>query len=400
MIEHKYHKHRREQVVVTEVVTAIESATYQLEDIIVYVDDKNLPVSTTIVYKDGANFIEHSQILPPSSTAAAPRQAPTPPPAPASTPVAEQSLKALAPYHRPKPALVLKPPSKPSPKIIPPAKPSPPPTHGGGGGKGVASGGPGFTSGVTYTPYNADNSCKTESQVAQDLADVNSYQVIRLYGTDCNQVANVIQGTKGRVSIFAGIFDINDILNEVNAIATAVDNNWKLINTVSVGNELVNNGAASVAQIISAIGTARSALKAKGYNGPVVTVDTMMAMKANPQLCRASDFCAINCHAFFDGNVSAGDAGLFVAEWARKVSQAAGGKTTVVTESGWPTRGNQNNKAIPSPEKHQQAMQSLNASFSENLVLYGLYNDLWKKDSGATHGAEKYWGIRGNAPSH
>ena len=108
-----------------------------------------------------------------------------------------------------------------------------------------------------------------------------------------------------------------------------------------------------MSQVVAAIGTAKAALKFAGFNGPVTTVDTMskhhfrgfrsvllivgvgtkerstsvdhrndvffatipylekyliltlnlpVAIKNNIELCTASDFCAINCHAFFDGN--------------------------------------------------------------------------------------------------
>ena len=400
MTEHKHHKHKRAQVAITEVVTEVKSATYELQEVIIYVDDSNVPVSNTTLYKNQVGPTKQSQVLVTSSTIVIPKQAATSPPVHNPAPIVEQKHRVLASDDKPMPAPKQDSPSQQPSNSEPPAENSAPPSNEGGGGEGQVSGGPGFALGVTYTPYNADHSCKSESQVAKDLADVKSYQVIRIYGTDCNQVANVIKATKGTVSIFAGIFNINNVQEEVNTIASAVNGNWKLINTVSVGNELVNNGKASVNQVTSAIDTARSALKAKGYNGPVVTVDTMMAMKNNPQLCHASDFCAINCHAFFDGSVLPSDAGPFVADWAKQVSHAAGGKTTVVTESGWPTKGYANKKAVPSQENHQKAMQSLNGTFSENLVMFGLYNELWKQDSGVTHGAERYWGILGNAPSY
>ena len=153
-------------------------------------------------------------------------------------------------------------------------------------------------------------------------------------------------------------------------------------------------------RVKSAIGRARSALKKRGYNGPVVTVDTMVAMEKNPALCIASDFCAINCHAFFDGNSVASDAGPFVANWVKKVSEAAGGKKTIVTESGWPSQGKPNQKAIPGKPQHEQAIQSLKGSFPRDLILFSLYNEFWKENRDDTHEAENYWGIKGNAPSH
>ncbi|KAL2045516.1 hypothetical protein N7G274_001944 [Stereocaulon virgatum] len=405
----QHHHHRkRAQDVVTDVITDIETVTYQFEDVIVFVDDSDNPVSTTTVYRNlmGPTPTPSSTPIPPPATTAQsstsappppppqpPRTLSTPPPAlsipPTTTPPPSQP--APAPHPAPQPTQANPPP--------PPAKPSSPPSSPSSGGG--SSSGPGFSSAISYTPYNADNSCKSASQVAADLHDVSSYQVIRLYGTDCNQIANVVAATKGSVHLFLGIFDINSIPSEVSIIKSAVNGNWGIVNTVSVGNELVNSGKASASQVIAAIGTARSALQQAGYNGPVVTVDTMMAMKNNIGLCTASSFCAINCHAFFDGNTLPSGAGEFVKNWAQQISEAAGGKMTVVTESGWPTQGDPNGQAVPSQENHQAAIASLKSAFEggTNLVLYGMYNDLWKKDGPSTFGAEKYWGIYGNAPA-
>ena len=254
-----------------------------------------------------------------------------------------------------------------------------------------------LTSLQAYSPYNQDHSCKSEGQVAKDLQDLDGFKIIRLYGTDCNQVANVLKATGGKVPLFAGLFKLDNIESDVSTLASAVNGKWKQIKAVSVGNELVNSGAASADQVVAAIAKTRAALKTKGYDGPVTTVDTMMALQANPSLGKASDFIAMNCHAFFDGNVLPGDAGKFVANWVQKISQAAGGKRCVVTESGWPTQGTANKKANPGKSEHQAAIQSLKGSLSKDLILYTLYDDLWKQDRGDTHGAEKFWGLRGAA---
>ena len=62
-----------------------------------------------------------------------------------------------------------------------------------------------------------------------------------------------------------------------------------------------------------------------------LTPNLLVAMKNNIEICAASDFCAINCHAFFDGNTLPEDAGEFVQNWVKQISEAAGGKTTIVT---------------------------------------------------------------------
>lgn len=391
----KHHHAKRQDVcsdVVTDVVTDIEYVTYDSEDVIVYVNDANQPVSTTTVYKG----------LVPHTPAPTPSNPPTPPPESPSTPPAPPSKSPSSPLVAPKPK-----PSTPAPAPSPVSQPteamapapSPNPSQNPSPEESGSSD-PGFSSAVAYTPYNADQSCKSASQVAADFQKISGYEVVRLYGTDCNQISNVIAATHSSVKLLLGIFDIKSLQSEVQIISSAVNGDWSLVNSVSVGNELVNTGQASASQVVAAIGTAKAALKAAGYNGPIATVDTMMAMKNNIELCTASDFCAINCHAFFDGNTLPEDAGQFVQNWVKQISEAAGGKTTIVTESGWPHQGDPNNKAIPSPENQAAAIASLKAAFGggSNLVMYNSYNDLWKSDSADTFGAEKYWGILGDSP--
>lgn len=420
----RHHHHpKRAQVVVSDVVIDMVDVTFDLEDVIVYVNAAGKPVSTTTVYK---NQVKPTSV--PATLSKAPtvtvsstqtQQAPSPSPkqeptrpasapspysaAPAPPPLASSSAPTPAPSTPPSSSPTLPPPvqssSPAAQSSAPPARSSSPPSRGGGSNSGGPSSvGQDFSSGVAYSPYNKDKSCKSTSQVASDFQQIIGFQVVRLYGTDCNQVANVIAATHGKVKLFVGIFDISNIQSEVGTISSAVNGDWGVINTVSVGNELVNTGKASVSQVIVAIGSARSALKSAGFSGPVVTVDTMAAMKDNPALCTASDFCAINCHAFFDGNVLPDGAGAFVQKWAKDVSDAAGGKTVVVSESGWPTQGSNNNKAVPSKENHAAAITSLRLTFGSNLVLYSAYNDLWKQDRESTFGAEKYWGIMGDSP--
>lgn len=251
---------------------------------------------------------------------------------------------------------------------------------------------------MSYSPYNGDNSCKSADQVAKDFTKISGFQVIRLYGTDCNQVANVLAATKGsNMKLFLGIFNIAQVQKEAETISSAVRGDWSRINAISVGNELVNQGT-NPGTVIGAIGQARGALKGSGYNGPVVTVDTMVAMVDHPELCKASDFCAVNCHAFFDGKTPAEKSGDFVKGWVDKISKATG-KTVVITETGWPSQGERNDVAVPSLQNHKAAMSSIRGALSDNVIYYSAYNDMWKKNRPGTFNAEQFWGILGNAPS-
>ncbi|KAI4213482.1 MAG: hypothetical protein LQ351_003983 [Letrouitia transgressa] len=358
------------------VVTEVDYVTYDVADVVVFVDSNGNPISTTTAYHNQAK--------------------PTTPPPPASSSLPQPSSQPEESYHGPPNQPAQAPPPNhpgppPPPPVPPPPKPSSPPAPGPDG--------PGFSFGVSYSPYNADNSCKSGDQVAKDFSKIDGYQVVRLYGTDCNQVSNVLAATKSSsVQLFLGIFHIDQIEEECSTISKVVNGDWSRVRAVSVGNELVNRGAADVGTVTGAISQVRSNLKGSGYNGPVVTVDTMMAMADHPELCKASDFCAINCHAFFDGNTPAEKSGTFVKDWVDKIGKASG-KRVVVTETGWPNKGDPNNKAIPSQENHQVALQSIKDEVESNVIFYSAFNDLWKKNSAGTFNAEQWWGLYGNAPS-
>ena len=228
---------------------------------------------------------------------------------------------------------------------------------------------------------------------------LSGYGYIRIYGTDCDQTSTVMKAASAKgFKVMAGVYDIANVESETQALISAAKGNWDAIDTVSIGNEYVNNGG-SASSVVAAIKTARSLLSAAGYNGKVVTVDTFNQLIDYPELCQASDFAAANCHAFFDANVDAAGAGQYVKEQAQRVQQACGGMDTVITETGWPSQGQTNGKAVPSEANQKAAIDSLRSAFSDNIVLFSAYNDLWKANFAGSFGAEHYWGIYGMAPS-
>ncbi|OHE98555.1 cell wall glucanase [Colletotrichum orchidophilum] len=254
--------------------------------------------------------------------------------------------------------------------------------------------------GIAYAPYTAAGLCKSAAQIDADFTELKGkYLVVRTYGTDCNQIANALPAAKkAGLKLFLGIFDISSISAQVASIIVAVGNDWSLIDTVSVGNELVNNGKATAQQIVTAVGQTRQLLRAAGYTGPVVTVDTFVAVLANPSLCDASDYCAMNIHPFFDSNTAAKDAGSFitstVAQVQAKLSDRS--KRIVCTETGWPWKGNANGVAVPGLSEQKLAVDSIKKAYESHpgdVILFSAFNDLWKSAEAATFNAEQYWGI-------
>ncbi|KAJ6439949.1 glycoside hydrolase, superfamily [Purpureocillium lavendulum] len=259
--------------------------------------------------------------------------------------------------------------------------------------------------GVSYAPYRGSGGCKSMGDIQQDFDHMaKEYSLVRIYGTGCDQVANVYSAAKSHgMKVFLGIWDPRHVDDEVNTIISAIKGDWDVVHTVSVGNELVNNGQASPDDIEEAVKSARSTLRAAGYKGPVVTVDTFTAVAKYPQLCAMSDYCAINAHAFFDQTIEASEAG----QWLRRTvgnirAELPGPKNIVVTETGWPMKGRANGMAVPGLANQKLALTSIKDEFAAtpgDVILFSAFNDLWKQDNPSTFNADKYWGIGGAVSS-
>ncbi|KAJ5972078.1 Glycoside hydrolase superfamily [Penicillium vulpinum] len=258
--------------------------------------------------------------------------------------------------------------------------------------------------GISYSPYKADRSCKNQEEVNKDVARVSDYGFIRIYGTDCDQIRTVTNAARRHnMHVFAGVYDLNNFPQSLNAFSDALPGptgrkDWSIFHTIAIGNELVNSGTNSAPEVAAAVLRARAILRAQGYPGPVVTVDTFGVLLDHPEMCRVSDYCAANCHAFFDGTQRPAGAGAYAIEQARSISARAGGKRTMITESGWPHAGDANGGAIPSARNQETAIASLRKSFDHrrgDLVLFTAFDDWWKDDNQFTFNAEKFWGIHG-----
>lgn len=67
-------------------------------------------------------------------------------------------------------------------------------------------------------------------------------------------------------------------------------------------------------------------------------------------------------------------------------------RLTPIAETGWPTKGGVNGKAIPSVENQKIAISAI-IKAKPNTILFTAFDDDWKEDTDATKGTEKHWGI-------
>ncbi|KAI9670082.1 MAG: hypothetical protein M1829_004809 [Trizodia sp. TS-e1964] len=253
--------------------------------------------------------------------------------------------------------------------------------------------------GIAYTPRNDDNSCKSQDTVNADFAKLASagYAIVRLYGYDCDQITKCLAAGKSKgIKLVIGTLHVNQLDTELTPLIAAAKNDWASISMVYIGNEVVNSGAASPAQVVAAVSSARGSLSAAGYTGSVVAVDTWVAVRDNPTLCTAGDALAMNMHPFFDGNVLPANCGSFMTTQIANVAKVCTGKTIIITETGWPHQGGNNGVSYPSRENQQTCIASIKSAFASNpsgVYFFTQYDEPYKSDNAYTHGAEKFWGI-------
>ncbi|KAK9794277.1 putative Cell wall glucanase [Seiridium cardinale] len=403
---HQRHAHRRAFIPKRDRLTITDptfASPTEIPEIVVYVDQFGNPVRTateTVLYVPTATSSTASESTSWSTSwsSASPAATSVAPVAPTGKPAAPETAA---------PAVEVTPSTTPSGETIPtsvqdPVATKPEPTSSAAPASPTSATGGSSSNlhGVTYSPYKGTGGCKSASEVDADFAVFGSdHGVIRLYGVDCDQVASAYAAAKKYGNkLFLGIFDINSVRSAVSTMAAGVNNDWSIVDTVSVGNELVNNGVKSPAQVIAAVKEAREALGGAGYQGPVVTVDTFVAAINHPELCDESDYCAVNVHPFFDPNTGADQAGSFVTTQIERIRAklANPSKRIVVTETGWPWDGHPNGAAVPGKDNQAQAISSIKSSFSGNpadCILFTAFNDMWKKPAAGTFYAEQFWVI-------
>ena len=275
------------------------------------------------------------------------------------------------------------------------------------------SGGSGSGYGIDYSPYHSDHACKTADEQATDYEQLSGYATVRIYGVDCDQVPSAVTAAKKHgFQLFLGIWHPAQAASEAETIVKAVGTDWTIVHSISVGNEGLDGtgeDAYDMSTLSSGLTAARSALGAAGYDGSITTVEVWNKYIEDgytSQLCPVVDYIAVNCHAFFDADKTAEEAGQSVLDHMNAIKRDArencGDKADdiVITESGWPTGGRANGNAVPGTTEQAAALDSLKASFSsqkDRLYLFSAFNDEWK-DAGE-FGQEKSWGIYGDAPT-
>lgn len=340
------------------------------------------PTTTSSPAPVKAPIHEHKPAAP---AQAPPQKAAQPAPLPQKpAPAAEQAKNAAKKPSASKPAPL---PKKPAPAAEQVMKPASKPTAS-------QASSPIGTSGsqwcMTYSPYTTSGGCKPSSDVSSDVAAIatKGFSSIRLYSTDCNGLSSVATAASSHnLNLILGVYisgsGISAARPQIQEIISWANTNghWKGVEMIVVGNEAVFNNFCTAEELAAFITEAKAAFSAAGFSGPVTTTETIDVLgEHKATLCPVCDVAAANIHPFFNGKITASQAGEFVASQLTLLEQTCPGKDAYNLETGWPSKGSANGEAIPGSSEQKAAIEAIKSAAGGKSAFFSYVDDLWKEE--------------------
>ena len=235
--------------------------------------------------------------------------------------------------------------------------------------------------GICFSPYlegqNIGDSL-SESQIEQRMKIVAPYtQWIRSFScTDGNELIPKIarnSGLKTMVGAWIGQ-DKDKNEQEIEALIREAKNGY--VDIAVVGNEVLLNKELSEQELLNYIQRVKKALP----NIPVGYVDAYFQFHNSPQLVDTCDLILANCYPFWEG-CAIDYAPNYLKQMYSITKNISKGKPVIITETGWPNKGESTKSADPTPENAMKYfINTCNWAAKENIKLFyfSSFDESWK----------------------
>lgn len=161
-----------------------------------------------------------------------------------------------------------------------------------------------------------------------------------------------------------------------------------------VGSEALLRGDVTAEELLGYLTQVKACVAASGHpDTPVTYADVYGVLLANQVLLDASDVVFANLYPYWEG-VVVDQAVAYVNTWYQMLEAAAPGKPVWVSESGWPSCGDAQNDAVPSPENAGDYFVDFVSWAEDNEVPYlwfSAVDEPWKAAHEGPQGA--CWGL-------
>jgi len=253
-----------------------------------------------------------------------------------------------------------------------------------------------YQSSFNFSPYLDGQdpnllSVISEAQIRQRLAIIAPYtKRIRIFGTEYGLEKTPAVAREFNLETYVGAWLGRDLAANERQLANliAVGQSGQAAALI-VGSEVLLRNDLTITQLIDYIRRVKQAVPLV----PVTTAEIHSIWVSRSELIAEVDFLMVNYYAFWEGaNV---DNALSIINGQHQLVKArAGSKTVVVSETGWPSGGDQNGDAIPSPEnaaKHFLNFVSWARANNVEYFYFEAFDETWKAAYEGLVG--KYWGV-------
>lgn len=254
----------------------------------------------------------------------------------------------------------------------------------------------GKISGISFSPYMegqdpSEKSLISEQQIADRLEVIRPYtDWIRTFSTtQGNEEVPRIAHEKSLKTLVGAWLDSDLENNEkeiTNIIRIASEGYADMI---AIGNEVLLREDLEVEQLIDYIKRVKQAVP----HVPVGYVDAYYMFVNYPEIVDYCDVLFANCYPFWE-HCALEISVDYMKKMYELVLQSAKGKKVVISETGWPTRGEQYGAAVPSYENAMRYfIQTQEWVQKENIHLFyfSSFDEVWKINHEGEYGA--YWGL-------
>lgn len=248
--------------------------------------------------------------------------------------------------------------------------------------------------GICFTPYAQNQNpgdVITEEQIVKRLSVLADHvEWIRVFScTDGHEKIPAIAKSMG-MKVMMGAWIGNDMERNNKEIDTLI----RLINEgnieiACVGNEVLFRKELDESVLISYI----QQLKKRTTGVPICYVDTYHEIISHPNLAALSDKILINGYPFWEG-APINQAGIYLQEMYNKTAAIANGKEIIITETGWPSKGDVVGEAVPSTENQMLYFLEVNSwakQVNVSLFYFASFDESWKLYSEGWAGTS--WGL-------
>lgn len=251
-------------------------------------------------------------------------------------------------------------------------------------------------SGISFSPYleGQDPSIKsiiTEQQIADRLEIIRPYtHWIRTFSTtNGNEEVPRIAHEKGLKTLVGAWLDSDKENNEIEINNIIRIGQAGYADLIAIGNEVLLRDDLEVEELIEYIRRVKKAVP----NVPVGYVDAYYMYVNFPEIVDECDVLFANCYPFWE-HCALEISVEYMKKMYELVKTNAKGKPVVISETGWPTKGESYGAAVPSYENAMRYFINTYEWANQehiHLFYFSSFDEVWKISHEGEYGA--YWGL-------